>query len=538
MSFGGRVDSSWRRSSADLRRDLQGVERQSSRLRREQASLAAEIRRATLEGRRVRSLEREYARVTAEIHRADEAQRRLNRSLERQEQFGRFMGRGRGLLAGSGRFAVNAGLAMGGGMVTSALGALIAPAVVNAEMAETAGKATSYGVDARTYMNWDAVAKQYDMTGDNIGDLFEEYLHKSGEYKQTGRQSALSDAFETLGFEAGDLAGLSDLAQFERIIDRALSLDDESKASFALDSLFGGEASKLLMLLRRSGKSFQTLMEEQQRYNLVTKAGTEGALAGHRAFSDLRTVFSSAISEISGLLGAELSPVIRQTADDLAQWFRNGGVTKIVGFMQDTVYPAALNFGKGVILVGRVAFALARKLSWLLPDERGDQKDILEFIGAGRMDIARKIAADKGQETWLDEQMKNNPDFEKDVREKYDAEKGFLDIVDRDAFHASVSRYLTPELSPDAFLPQAEEAEHRPQPGGAYWHDIRSGLNVADSGYGSPQLTDNRKFSYQFMLNTQPGQSPEAFADAIAGMTKTSPAFNGNNALWDGGSIW
>ncbi|WP_225521059.1 hypothetical protein [Escherichia coli] len=42
-----------------------------------------------------------------------------------------------------------------------------------------------------------------------------------------------------------------------KIIDRALSLKDESKASFALDALFGGEASKLLMLIKRSGKSFQ-----------------------------------------------------------------------------------------------------------------------------------------------------------------------------------------------------------------------------------------------------------------------------------------
>ncbi|MBA2805410.1 hypothetical protein [Enterobacter hormaechei] len=42
------------------------------------------------------------------------------------------------------------------------------------------------------------------------------------------------------------------MAQFEKIVERALSMQDESKASFALDSLFGGEASKLLMLLSGS----------------------------------------------------------------------------------------------------------------------------------------------------------------------------------------------------------------------------------------------------------------------------------------------
>ncbi|MBB2426705.1 hypothetical protein HEK84_024840, partial [Escherichia sp. 11.1597] len=98
-------------------------------------------------------------------------------------------------------------------------------------------------------------------------------------------------AFETLGFKEGDLAGLSDKEQFEKIIDRALSLKDESKASFALDALFGGEASKLLMLIKRSGKSFQELLAEQDKYNLVTKEGVAGALAGNKAVSDLQQVF-------------------------------------------------------------------------------------------------------------------------------------------------------------------------------------------------------------------------------------------------------
>jgi hypothetical protein len=78
------------------------------------------------------------------------------------------------------------------------------------------------------------------------------------------------------------------MAQFEKIVERALSLQDESKASFALDSLFGGEASKLLMLLKQSGKSYRDLMDEQRRYNLVTKEGAEGAMEGNRAITNLR----------------------------------------------------------------------------------------------------------------------------------------------------------------------------------------------------------------------------------------------------------
>jgi hypothetical protein len=69
------------------------------------------------------------------------------------------------------------------------------------------------------------------MNAENIGDLFE-VSAQIREYKQNGKQGSLQDAFETLGFKAGDFAGLSDMAQFDKIVERALSLQDESKASF------------------------------------------------------------------------------------------------------------------------------------------------------------------------------------------------------------------------------------------------------------------------------------------------------------------
>ena len=60
------------------------------------------------------------------------------------------------------------------------------------------------------------------------------------------------------------------------------------------------------MLIKRSGKkSFQELLAEQDKYNRVTKKrGVAGALAGNKAVSDLQQVFSSAVAEISGQLGA------------------------------------------------------------------------------------------------------------------------------------------------------------------------------------------------------------------------------------------
>ncbi|HBL5024424.1 TPA: hypothetical protein LR170_004871, partial [Enterobacter hormaechei] len=359
ITFGGSIDSSWSRSANSLQKSLKDVGKQSEKLTKDQARLAAEIKRAKLAGQNLGDLKRRYSDVSREIRKTEAEQQKLNQQMQKTQRLAAFKGAGKGLfrrglgMAGQLGGMVAPGLAIGGGgVVASALGTLIAPAATNAETARRAGVAKSYGVDIPTFDAWDTLAKQYDMNGENIGDLFEEYLHKAGEYKQNGKQGSLQDAFETLGFKARDFAGLSDMAQFEKIVERALSMQDESKASFALDSLFGGEASKLLMLLKQSGKSYRDLMDEQRRYNLVTKEGAEGAMEGNRAITSLRTVFSSAVAEISGQLGNELAPDIRRLTDDMAEWFKGGGIKRIVSFLRNDLYPGVLTFGQGIVFVG------------------------------------------------------------------------------------------------------------------------------------------------------------------------------------------
>lgn len=454
ITFGGSIDSSWSRSANGLQKSLKDVGKQSEKLTKDQVKLAAEIKRAKLAGQSLGDLKRRYTDVSREIRKTEAEQQKLNQQMQKAQRLAAFKGAGKGLfrrglgMAGHLGGMVAPGLAIGGGgVVASALGTLIAPAATNEETARRAGVAKSYGVDIPTFDAWDTLAKQYDMNGENIGDLFEEYLHKAGEYKQNGKQGSLQDAFETLGFKAGDLAGLSDMAQFEKIVERALSLQDESKASFALDSLFGGEASKLLMLLKQSGKSYRDLMDEQRRYNLVTKEGAEGAMAGNRAVTNLRTVFSSAVAEISGQLGNELAPDIRRLTDDMAEWFKGGGIKRIVSFLRNDLYPGVLTFGQGIVFVGKVAYALAKKLSWLLPDERSDQRDVLKSLAmTGSVDIARMTAQKNGQGEWFEQQLKEKPDLPDDVKKSYRDTRGFF-RDDEDAFNNTLDKYVTPESS-------------------------------------------------------------------------------------------
>jgi hypothetical protein len=608
ITFGGNIDSSWSRSANGLQKSLKDVGKQSEKLTKDQAKLAAEIKRAKLAGQSLGDLKRRYSDVSREIRKTEAEQQKLNQQMQKAQRLGAFKGAGKGLfrrglgIAGQLGGMVAPGLAIGGGgVVASALGTLIAPAATNAETARRAGVAKSYGVDIPTFDAWDTLAKQYDMNGENIGDLFEEYLHKAGEYKQNGKQGALQDAFETLGFKAGDFAGLSDMAQFEKIVERALSLQDESKASFALDSLFGGEASKLLMLLKQSGKSYRDLMDEQRRYNLVTKEGAEGAMEGNRAITNLQTVFSSAVAEISGQLGNELAPDVRRLTDDLAEWFKGGGIKRIVSFLRNDLYPGVLTFGQGIVFVGKVAYALAKKMSWLLPDERSDQRDVLKSLAmTGSVDIARMTAQRNGQGEWFEQQLKEKPDLPDDVKKSYRDTRGFF-RDDEETFNTTLDKYLTPENSgglfgPDGLMKPVQQPvtpgtgptvwnnyprtllaplppETSPQvvpgiteqgtPGQTAvprtvplsgnaddgrgnagtdaegrWDMLLQKLDAADAAPAPRQLTDNRRFEYRFEIHGAPGQDERGIADEVEAVTKSSPAFTGDSSMLDGGQIW
>ncbi|EOT5501645.1 hypothetical protein [Citrobacter koseri] len=604
ITFGGNIDSSWSRSANGLQKSLKDIGRQSERLTKDQTKLAAEIKRAKLAGESLGDLKRRYSEVSREIRKTETEQQKLNAQLQKAQRIQSFKSAGKGLfrrglgIAGQLGGMVGPGLAIGGGgVVASALGTLIAPAATNAETAQRANVAKSYGVDVTTFNAWDTLAKQYDMNGENIGDLFEEYLHKAGEYKQNGKQGSLQDAFETLGFKAGDFAGLSDMAQFNKIVERALSLEDESKASFALDSLFGGEASKLLMLIKQSGRSYRELMDEQRRYNLVTKEGAEGAIAGHQAISNLRTVFSSAVAEISGQLGNELAPDVRRLTDDLADWFKGGGIKRIVTFLRNDLYPGVLSFGQGVVFVGKIIYALAKKLSWLLPDSSSDQKEVLKSLAmTGSVDIARMTAQRKGQGEWFEQTLADNPNLPDEVKNAYIGTRGFIKDDD-ETFNKSLDKYLTSDssgtlLNWDAALQQNRErasqagdtrentsawdkfqlsvagvsepsdngghssasdpgryslpSARRPDVSGdparatsdaGCWDALLQRIDSLDK-QPSRQITDNRKFEYRFEINAAPGQDEKAIADEVSAVTKNNSAFNGDNSLTDGGLIW
>lgn len=132
-------------------------------------------------------------------------------------------------------------------------------------------------------------------------------------------------------------------------------------------------------------------------------------MEGNRAVTNLQTVLSSAMDEISGQLGGQLSPQIKALTDNLAEWFKNGGISKIVSFMKNELYPGVLTFGNGVVFVGKIIYAAAKKLSWLLPDDQDNKKRILQSVATGTpVKIAAIQAESEGLGEWFSQNV-NQP---------------------------------------------------------------------------------------------------------------------------------
>ncbi|MEG3135538.1 hypothetical protein SC206_18430 [Rouxiella sp. T17] len=558
ITFGGKLTSSWSQSTAAIKKNLKTIEQQSQKLTKQQKQLAEQIKKAKLAGKDISSLKRDYSNVTKEIKKASAAQSGFNRDLQQVERVQGIKGMAGGIMAkafsaATSAFSGSINISGGGsGLVSAAIGALVSPIALNAKTTEKAGKARSYGVGVETYNAWDSLGKQFGLDGDHFGDLFEEYLHKSGEYKQTGKQGSLQEAFETLGFGAGALAGLSDIQQFDKIIERALSLKDESKSSFALDSLFGGESSKVLMLIKRSGQSYQDLINEQKRYNLVTQQGADGAKRGNLAVNNLTTVLSSSAEEIAGALGNELAPQIQLVATEMAAWFKNGGISSIVRALHDDWYPQIISFGNGLIYVGKIAFALAKKLSWLLPNDRENKKSILQNLAmGGSVDIARLLADKRGLKEWFAEKV-DKPEVIRDLRNQWAAgedKAGFWKShFMPDALQKRLTQGLLEEIDGkagesfsfdfDTEVTRQRKKLNEDEPTVGQWPSLMQRVSEIESGKNAMRVEDNRHQALNINISTQPGQDAHQLADTVINEARRADIFNGNNALYDVGSNW
>lgn len=538
IRIGGTIDPSWKKSVDGLKHGLSGATQEVARLTRQQDVLKRKIQAGVLAGQDITELRKQYEKLGKKIHDATGEQDKFNRKLARAERLERWKGRAGTILK------TGFGLSVGSGLTLAAGTAAVLNR--NTETAERAGIARSYGVDYETYASWDSLARLMGLNGENIGDLFEEYRNKVFDDDNGATdKGAIQEVFGKLGLKAGVMAGKSNQEQVEFLFDRLLQVENEQVAAGMADALFGGEANKILTWMRLSGKTYRELISEQKRYNLVTKAGADGAVQGHVALSNLRNVLSSSIDEISGQLGNELAPHIQQVTDDLAAWFKNGGLEKIRAFIRDDALPALIDMAAWMWKFGKVLAGITQKaIEWGLADDpRQDRREVLEYLAKmGSPELARAVAQKNGQGEWFDELLRQNPDLTKQVVQAYKDTRGYLPWNHDDKkFDAFLDPLLGPKEEPDFKaikeksrtyidgLPAAVQGQGNSDP--------LSALQYTPGSVSQVEVKPTYQIRAEFNITQKPGEDAGQLADRV---TKNlgDIHFGQRSRMTDGDAFW
>lgn len=538
IRIGGTIDPSWKKSVDGLKHGLSGATQEVARLTRQQDVLKRKIQAGVLAGQDITELRKQYEKLGKKIHDATGEQDKFNRKLARAERLERWKGRAGTVLK------TGFGLSVGSGLTLAAGTAAVLNR--NTETAERAGIARSYGVDYETYASWDSLARLMGLNGENIGDLFEEYRNKVFDDDNGATdKGAIQEVFGKLGLKAGVMAGKSNQEQVEFLFDRLLQVENEQVAAGMADALFGGEANKILTWMRLSGKTYRELISEQKRYNLVTKAGADGAVQGHVALSNLRNVLSSSIDEISGQLGNELAPHIQQVTDDLAAWFKNGGLEKIRAFIRDDALPALIDMAAWMWKFGKVLAGITQKaIEWGLADDpRQDRREVLEYLAKmGSPELARAVAQKNGQGEWFDELLRQNPDLTKQVVQTYKDTRGYLPWNHDDKkFDAFLDPLLGPKEEPD-FKAIKEKSRtyidglHAADPGQGN-SDPLSALQYTPGSASQVEVKPTYQIRAEFNITQKSGEDAGQLADRV---TKNlgDINFGQRSRMTDGDAFW
>lgn len=193
--------------------------------------------------------------------------------------------------------------------------------VQNRATEQATNMAKAYGISAEEFEAWGAVMESAGLNAENAGDLVEEMTNKIGEMKALGEMTAVEDSFAGMGLSFAEIDKLSPEQQFRKIMDQLERMPDAQQAASMADMLFGGEANKVVTLLRNTEGSVADIIDRQKQLNLLTNEGREGASEYSSAFRDATKVISSGVAQISGLLGSKLAPQLRELTDRFIQWY-------------------------------------------------------------------------------------------------------------------------------------------------------------------------------------------------------------------------
>lgn len=85
--------------------------------------------------------------------------------------------------------------------------------------------------------------------------------------------------------------------------------------------------------------------------------------------------------------------MVTKLADELSDWFKNGGIEVISTTIRNSWIPALIEFGNGLITFSKVAVNIAKWLGRFVPDEADNKKTVLRSLAYnGSTELARQTA--------------------------------------------------------------------------------------------------------------------------------------------------
>lgn len=197
--------------------------------------------------------------------------------------------------------------------------------------------AKSVGMTTEAYLGWEGVMKRLHFDGEKTVDLMEEMTNKLGELSSLGKMSSAEDSLKMLNIQFRDIKDLAPEEQFMTIMEAAKSMSDGQQAISAVDMIFGGDANKIMGLLRQYDGSVRDIVESYRQINFMTDRGVEGSLSLSASFDNLTTVGQSLFTETLGRAGEQIAPVI----DGMLEWAAankdliNQNIDSLVGDISD-----------------------------------------------------------------------------------------------------------------------------------------------------------------------------------------------------------
>ena len=340
-----------------------------ARIKRTQARLTSAERQAKDYGLALGDITREQKKLS-------KASAKYNKMLARRAKLQKVGGAVKG---GLGKTAA-IGSAIGG---LSIGGALTAVTMANQQTAQNDAQARAVGVDPATMQALGGVVAGLGFEAENVVDLFEELNNKMGESAGLEELTAVTEALQILGLEYDYLAVLKPEDQFLAIARAAQKMGVAQQAAAAADILMGGEANKIVGDLVRRGVAIDDLINKQKSLTVLTEEGRAGAQAFNTSLNELKTAGGSALQELAGIIGTEVSPIVTQWAQDLASYFRDNR-EEIVNFIRGTgdfFKELPGNLQKAATIIGKIVAALSKVAGWILGDDEEDKRKPIESVG-------------------------------------------------------------------------------------------------------------------------------------------------------------